>query len=140
MLSLPMTDNRSTANTRRALGRQGEEVAVAYLVKLGYDIVEHNWRTRSGELDIVARDGEWLVFVEVRARRTGRTAAAPMLGRPEESVTPRKQLQLVAMADAYLFEMPWNGPWRIDVIALEIQSDGSVARLNHLKDAVGGMG
>ena len=63
-----------------------------------------------------------------------------MLGRPEDSVTPRKQLQLVSMADAYLFEMPWNGPWRIDVIALEIRPDGSVARLNHLQDAVGGVG
>jgi len=61
-----------------------------------------------------------------------------MLGRPEESVTARKQLQLAAMADAYLFEMPWNGPWRIDVIAVEIRGDGSVARLNHLRDAVGG--
>jgi putative endonuclease len=135
-----MADERSAANTRRALGQRGEELAAAYLVKLGYDIVVRNWRTRSGELDIVARDGEWLVFVEVRARRIGRAASAPMLGRPEDSVTPRKQLQLVAMADAYLFEMPWNGPWRIDVIALEIRPDGSVARLNHLQDAVGGVG
>jgi putative endonuclease len=134
-----MAGDRSMVNTRRALGQQGEEWGAAYLVKLGYDIVARNWRTRSGELDIVARDGDWLVFVEVRARRIGRTAAAPLLGRPEESVTPRKQLQLVAMADAYLFEMPWSGPWRIDVIALEIRPDGSVARLNHLRDAVGGM-
>jgi putative endonuclease len=134
-----MADDRSMANTRRALGQQGEELGATYLVKLGYDIVARNWRTRSGELDIVARDGDWLVFVEVRARRIGRTAAAPTLGRPEESVTPRKQLQLVAMADAYLFEMPWSGTWRIDVIALEIRPDGSVARLNHLRDAVGGM-
>ena len=135
-----MADNRPMANTRRALGEQGEELAAAYLIKLGYDIVARNWRTRSGELDIVARDGDWLVFVEVRARRIGRDAASPMLGRPEESVTPRKQLQLVAMADAYLFELPWSGPWRIDVIALEIRPDGSVARLNHLRDAVGGVG
>ena len=135
-----MAADRAIANTRRALGQQGEELAAAHLVKLGYDIVAHNWRTRSGELDIVARDGEWLVFVEVRARRTGRAATEPTLGRPEESVTPRKQLQLVAMADAYLFELPWSGPWRIDVIALEIRSDGSVARLNHLRDAVGGVG
>ena len=133
-----MAHDRSMVNTRRALGQQGEELGAAYLVKLGYDIVARNWRTRSGELDIVARDGEWLVFVEVRARRIGRAASTPTLGRPEESVTPRKQLRLVAMADAYLFEMPWSGPWRIDVIALEIRPDGAVARLNHLRDAVGG--
>jgi putative endonuclease len=135
-----MADDRLSKNTRKALGQEGEELAAAYLVTLGYDIVARNWRTRSGELDIVARDGEWLVFVEVRARRIGRAAFVPTLGRPEESVTPRKQLQLVAMSDAYLFEMPWSGPWRIDVIALEIRLDGSVARLNHLRDAVGGMG
>ena len=134
-----MADVRSTHNTRKALGQQGEELAAAHLDELGYVIVARNWRTRTGELDIVTRDGEWLVFVEVRARRTGRVAAAPMFGRPEESVTPRKQLQLVTMADAYLFEMPWSGPWRIDVIALEVRPDGSVARLNHLRDAVGGM-
>ena len=134
-----MSEEHPLANTRRALGGQGEELAAAYLIKLGLEIVAHNWRTRSGELDIVARDGEWLVFVEVRTRRVGRGAAAPTLGRPEESVTPRKQIQLVAMADAYLFEMPWSGPWRIDVIALEIRPDGSLARMNHLRDAVGGM-
>lgn len=128
-----------TQDRRRALGRQGEELAVAYLAQQGYHIVTRNWRTRSGELDIVAREGEWLVFVEVRARRTRGDASVPALGSPEESVTPRKQLQLVTMADAYLFEMKWDGLWRIDVIALELRADGSVARMNHLRDAVGGV-
>jgi len=134
-----MADDRASSNTRRTLGRQGEELAAAYLAKLGYEVVMRNWRIRTGELDIVAREGDWLVFIEVRTRRAVRAALAPMLGRPEESVTPRKQLQLAALAGAYLFERPWNGPWRIDVIALEIRPDGSVARLNHLRDAVGGM-
>jgi putative endonuclease len=127
-----------TRDRRKDLGRLGEDLAAAYLARQGYDIITRNWRTRSGELDIVACEGEWLVFVEVRARRIGRGAAAPTLGSPEESVTPRKQLQLVTMADAYLFELPWAGPWRIDVIALELRADGSVARMNHLRDAVGG--
>ena len=124
---------------RKALGQQGEGLAAAYLTQQGCEIITRNWRTRSGELDIVARDGDWLVFVEVRTRRIGKGSSAPTLGSPEESVTPRKQLQLVALADAYLFELPWRGRWRIDVIALELRSDGSVARLNHLRDAVGGM-
>ena len=123
---------------RRALGQQGEEYAAGYLAGLGYEIIVRNWRTRTGELDIVARDGEWLVFVGVRTRRAGRDRTAPALGAPEESVTPRKQMQLLALADAYLFQMPWDGPKRIDVIALELRGDGSVARLNHLADAVGG--
>jgi putative endonuclease len=125
---------------RKALGQAGEEVAAVYLGQQGYEIITRNWRTRSGELDIVARNDDWLVFVEVRTRRSSGAASGPILGTPEESVTPRKQLQLVTLADAYLFEMRWEGPWRIDVIALELRSDGSVARLNHLRDAVGGMG
>jgi putative endonuclease len=128
-----------TQDRRRALGRQGEDLAVAYLAQQGYDVITRNWRTRSGELDIVARDGDWLVFVEVRTRRIGGGASVPALGSPEESITPRKQLQLVMLADAYLFELPWGGPWRIDVIALELRADGSVARLNHLRDAIGGI-
>lgn len=124
---------------RRALGSYGEDQAAAYLERLGYALVTRNWRTRAGELDIIARAGEWLVFVEVRTRRAARDGTAPHLGRPEESITPRKQLQLIALAEAYLFELPWDGPWRIDVIALELRGDGSVARLNHLQDAVGGV-
>lgn len=133
-----MADIRVGSTRRKALGNRGEDIAADYLVRHGYQIVARNWRTRAGELDIVARDGEWLVFVEVRTRRAGRGDAAPTLGRPEESVTPRKQIQLVEMADTYLFELPWAGPWRIDVIALEIRPDGAVARLSHLRDAVGG--
>ncbi len=124
---------------RKDLGRQGEDLAAAYLAQQGYLVVTRNWRIRSGELDIVARDGEWLVFVEVRTRRSRGGASTLALGSPEESITPRKQLQLVALADAYLFEMRWDGFWRIDVIALELRADGTVARMNHLRDAVGGI-
>jgi putative endonuclease len=125
---------------RRSLGRQGEDIAAAYLAGLGYELVARNWRTRAGELDIIARDGDWLVFVEVRARRAAGGGRPPAMGSPEESVTPRKQVRLVAMSEAYLFELPWPGSWRIDVIALELWPDGRVARLNHLRDAVGGAG
>ena len=126
-------------DTRVSLGRRGETVAATYLAGLGWEIIARNWRTRAGELDIVARDGEWLVFVEVRARRAGHQGAAPLAGTPEESVTPRKQLQLIAMSEAYLFEMPFAGPVRIDLIALELAADGSIVRQNHIRDAVGGM-
>jgi len=123
---------------RRALGRMGEERAAAYLTRKGYAVLARNWRTRAGELDIIARDGVWLVFVEVRTRRAPSDAGLPYAGTGEESVTRRKQQQLVSLASAYLYERPWPGPWRIDVIALDVRDDGSVARLNHLQDAVGG--
>lgn len=127
------------AARRTSLGRRGEELAAAYLAAQGYTVIARNWRTRAGEIDIVAREGEWLVFVEVRTRRLRRRDAVPVLGAPEDSITPRKQVRLAAMAEAYLFEMPFEGPKRIDVIALEIAPDGSVHRLNHLRDAVGGV-
>jgi putative endonuclease len=129
-----------SAVRRQSLGRQGEDLAAAHLESLGYELLARNWRTRAGELDIVARDGDWLVFVEVRTRRAADGGGTPLLGRPEESVTPRKRERLRAMVDAYLFESPWPGPWRIDVIALELRRDGAIARLNHLMDAVGGSG
>jgi putative endonuclease len=125
-------------NRRILLARQGEDYAASYLEREGWDVIARNWRTRAGELDIIAREGAWLVFVEVRTRRIGRDGSSPVLGSPEESVTPSKQMRLAAIAEAYLFEMRWQGLWRIDVIALEMRPNGSIARLNHLRDAVRG--
>jgi putative endonuclease len=125
-----------------ALGRAGEDLAASYLETSGYALLARNWRLlpRGGELDIVAKDNEWLVFVEVRTRRAGVGATDPVAGTPEESVTPAKQGRLAKLAEAFLYEHPWSGPARIDVIALELNPDGSLARLNHLVDAVGGVG
>jgi putative endonuclease len=130
-----------TTSTRNALGRRGENAAAAYLVAEGYTVIARNWRLppHGGELDIVACDGVWLVFVEVRARRSGADGAGPIAGSPEESVTPAKRARLAHLAEAYLYANPWNGPMRIDVIALEFDANDAVSRLNHLQDAVGGL-
>jgi putative endonuclease len=130
-------------DSRKSLGRLGEALACEHLVRQGWTILGQNWRTRRGEIDIVARDGDWLVFVEVRTRRANRMGGDPYLGRPDDSVTPRKQLQLAQMAQAYLYgtessALHWKGLWRIDVIALELAEDGAVVRLAHYRDAVGG--
>jgi putative endonuclease len=115
---------------RRALGRRGEDLAAAYLAGLGFEILGRNVRTRYGELDIVARESETLVFVEVRSRRGDR------LGSPEESVDARKQAKLVALAEAYLAELPEPPPaCRIDVVVVEIRA-GAVRRLELIRDAV----
>jgi len=121
----------SAGTKRRKLGQAAELRAAGYLADAGYTVIDRNWRRRSGELDIVARDGEWLVFVEVRARR------GMLLGSPEESVTQRKQARLVHLAQQYLAECAWEGLWRIDVLALLYAPDGSLAALNHLRDVVG---
>jgi putative endonuclease len=123
---------------RKVTGAQGEAVAAAYLRRNGYLILATNWRCRLGEIDIIARDGPVLVFVEVRARRSTR------LGTPEESVTATKQRRLVDLAQTYLLFLetagrPWAGAWRIDVVAVEIDpADGLGVRLNHLPNAVEG--
>ena len=127
-----MVDNRD----RQTLGRLGEDRAGAYLTGQGLALVARNWRTRAGELDIVARDGEWLVFVEVRTRT--KPGDNLRYGPPEDSLTQRKLRRLAALAEAYVFATGWDGPWRIDVIALELRGDGEVARLEHWRDVVGG--
>ena len=98
---------------RRRLGQRGEARAAAHVASLGWPILARNWRTRGGELDLVARDGTWLVVIEVRSR------AGRRFGTPEESVDVRKQRQLLALGARYVQQVGWRGPWRIDVIALE---------------------
>ena len=104
---------------RQKLGESGEELACRELGARGYAIVARRYRTRYGELDIVARDGDFVVFVEVKLRTTGE------FGDAAESVTPWKQRRVVAMAVDYLSR---NGltdrPCRFDVVAVDIQDSG----------------
>ncbi len=126
-----------TSDGRKTTGARGEAVAVDYLRRKGYTILQANWRCRRGEIDIVAQDGPMLVFVEVRTRRSTR------LGSPEESVTASKQQRLVDLAHTYLLFLetagrPWSGPWRIDVVAIAVNPSGVTAHLNHLVNAIEG--
>lgn len=115
---------------RKHIGRQGEEIAVAYLIGKGYEVIERNWRCAVGELDIIARNEDSLVFVEVRTRRGARFGSA------EESITPVKQRRLVELAHSYLQKTTPSQPsWRIDVIA--VQLGPGLPRINHLENAVG---
>ncbi len=116
---------------RTTLGRRGEDIAVEFLCERGYQIVARNWRCREGELDVIARDEDTLVVVEVRTRRGTR------FGSPEESITPAKQEHLIAAAQSYLQEAGFEeADWRIDVIAIEIGPAGQIKRLNHIQSAV----
>jgi len=117
--------------SRHALGRLGEELAVRALTARGYRIRERNWRCTAGELDIVAEDGDVLVFIEVKTRR-GRE-----YGTPEEAVTPAKQARLVELAATYVQESGWQSDWRIDVVAVELMPDGRLSRLDVIRNAVG---
>ena len=99
---------------RQQLGKSGEDLAVEELERRGYAIVARRYRTRHGEIDIVARDGETTVFVEVKAR------AGAECGTGAEAVTPWKQRRLVAMATYYLAcHRLTEQPCRFDVVAID---------------------
>ena len=115
---------------RKRLGQRGEDLAAAHLQERGYAVRERNWRCTAGEIDIVAVDGDCLVFVEVRTRR------GQEYGTPEESVTPAKQAKLVVVAQTYLQRRSWDGDWRIDVVAVEMTSGGKLLRVELIKNAV----
>ena len=116
---------------RRDLGAFGERVAAAHLEATGYRIRERNFRTREGEIDIIAERGETLVFVEVRTRR------GDALGTAAESVTASKAARIIATAQAYA-QAAENCPadQRIDVIALSLAADGRVLSLEHIEGAI----
>jgi putative endonuclease len=128
-----MGSSHKTGDYKQRLGQRGEDIAAAHLREQGYQILARNWRCPAGELDIVAREGETLAFVEVRTRRGDR------YGTPEESITPAKQAKLVELAQTYLQENDLSDEnWRIDVVALEMDRRGRLKRLNLIRNAVWG--
>jgi putative endonuclease len=114
------------------LGAWGEKVAVKHLQGKGYRVLERNVRTSEGELDIVARQAECLVFVEVKAR------GSQGFGSPEDAITINKKRRLVRAAWTFLQEHGLeDSPWRIDVVAIEGSEAQGVKRLDHYEFAVG---
>ena len=115
------------------LGSSGERLAAEYLSGQGYELVARNVRRREGEVDLVALDGATLVFVEVKLRRPGQT------GRAIEALSPAKQRRLRELAAAYGAEHPeLPEQQRIDLVAIDLAADGSVASFEHVANAVEG--
>ena len=116
---------------RVKLGRLGEGLAGRFLRELGYEILTTNYRCRQGEVDIVARDGEEVVFVEVRTRRS------QGFGTPQESLTRPKIRRLVATCQDYL--QGYGGAdinWRIDLVSIRLDQGNQVEDIDHLRHAV----
>jgi putative endonuclease len=109
------------------LGKKGEEIALEHLRKLGYIILDKNWRSGHNELDIIARDKEFLVIVEVKSRQNSNFAE------PEEAVGRDKQLALIRAANAYIFKHNISLETRFDIIS--IVHNPRETRINHIKDA-----
>ena len=101
---------------RQQVGRDGETLACAELERLGYVIVERRYRSRFGEIDIVANDAGTIVFVEVKTK-TNRN-----YGDPVEEVTRQKQRQIAANGEAYAAHCPPDTPCRFDVVAVDLSS------------------
>ncbi len=115
---------------RKGLGRLGERLAAEALQKAGLSILALNWRCPRGEIDILAREGDVVAVVEVKTRR-GRQA-----GTPEQGVDDPKRRKLCTLAQAYIDATGWEGPVRIDVVAVELDSAGHLLRLSHWRDAL----
>jgi putative endonuclease len=118
---------------RPRLGRLGEQLASEHLVRRGFQIVERNYRTRWGELDIVAFDGRTLAFCEVKTRRAGRAGASPL-----DAVRAPKRAQVRKMAGQWLIERterPRADTLRFDAIGVTLDSAGRLLRLEHLEGA-----
>jgi putative endonuclease len=119
--------NRKGATSQRSKGKIGEDVAVIFLKRNGYKILEQNYFYNHGEIDIVAKDGNVLAFVEVKSRRSTR------FGEPEESVTPKKQELLRRTAEGYVIEKNIGDiDCRFDVVSVIMK--GGKAECKILKD------
>jgi len=115
-------------STHLETGRKGEEEAVKFLVKKGYQILHRNWTYDKDEIDIVAKLNELYVFVEVKSR-TG-----TMHGFPEEAVDRSKKIRLLRAIDAYLEEYQIDNEIRIDIVSVIF--DGQKTIVSHFEDAV----
>ncbi|MFQ3567579.1 MAG: YraN family protein [Aggregatilineales bacterium] len=103
-----------------ALGRQGEQIALAHLKERGYQIIATNWHCREGEIDIIAEHRGILRFIEVRTRSAETTETA------FESVQPRKRARLIAAAERYLTDHRLeNSAWCIDLLAIAVRRQGA---------------
>jgi putative endonuclease len=116
---------------RQGLGRLGERLAAEKLSDAGYQILERNFRCRYGEIDIIARDSDDLVFVEVKTRRGN------AYGLPEEAVTWRKQRTIVQVATYYLaLHECAECSWRVDVVAVQLSTAGKLEEIRIYQHAI----
>jgi putative endonuclease len=116
------------AEPQHTVGKAGEEAAVQYLCQQGYRILERNYRCRFGEIDLIARDGKTLAFIEVKTRRSQR------FGPPAAAVTFEKQRHLIKASLVYLTQKgKADELCRFDVVTIEV--DSQEPRIELIKDA-----
>jgi putative endonuclease len=122
------------------LGRLGEQLAAEHLARRGFQILQRNYRTRWGEIDIVAFDGRTLAFCEVKSRRLSADppSVVSQSRSPFESLHPRKRAQVRKMAIRWIserFDRPYAPLLRFDAIGVTFDGRGELVRLEHLEGA-----
>lgn len=110
-------------------GKKGEKLAVDYLTKIGYKIIATNYRNKIGEIDIIAEDGNYIVFVEVKSRMSR------AFGDPLEAIGAQKQHKIMQVAQGYLMKTrQLNAPCRFDAVAVLGDKESEI---RHVKNAFG---
>jgi putative endonuclease len=113
-------------NNHLLTGQSGEASAAAFLQEQGYTILQQNYRAGRAEIDIIARKGDLLVFVEVKTRATDR------FGFPETAVSAKKEALLLAAAARFIEDTGWEQDIRFDIIAITL---GAAPVVHHIPDA-----
>lgn len=108
-------------------GKKGEDIAAEYLQKKGYKILERNWVSGKNEIDIIAREGKYVVVVEVKSRHSN------YAGEPETAVTKDKQRSLIRAANSYVRKMNMDEEVRFDIISILVVKGKE--EINHIEDA-----
>lgn len=111
---------------RKKLGQIGETIAVSYLRERDYKIIERNFRTQTGEVDIICKKDKVYIFVEVKTR------SSQLFGYPEEALTQDKLARLEQLAQEYCEHIRFNGEWRIEAISIIINSKKKSLGIKHL--------
>jgi putative endonuclease len=126
-----LTENSSSKIHRKDLGCFGEAIAARYLESRGYEVIVKNYRKPWGEIDIIARKEDILVFVEVKTNRTEFVSGFE----PESRVNPLKLSKIIKTASLYIqYDIGAEKEWQIDIIAVTLNNAGDKAKIKHFKN------
>ena len=118
-------DQLKSSGKKIELGRKGEDIAVNYLIKSGYNIMKRNYRIGHSDIDILAKDNETLVFVEVR------TKSREDRGMPEDTLTPKKLRRMKKTAELYIAFNHYEGSARLDAICIVVDESDRIKHFEH---------
>lgn len=114
-------------DSKISIGKQGEELAAAFLVNKGFIVVAKNYRHKKAEVDLIVRKDDFLVFVEVKTR------SSSAFGEPEAFVDGKKARMIFSAAEEFIFANHWHGHVRFDVVSVKL---GRETEIEHFEDAI----